>query len=386
MVQIMNKLKLVPLLFTTLVFQNFFAQPVVNGKITSLEISVKFASITFINEADTAQKHSTYSDSSGHYELSLVTGIEENNNSNVKSNIALAQNYPNPFSTSTAIQYYLNKSSDVSFKIYDLLGKEVRHYNLGTKQGGFYGIVWDGKNSKGLKVVPGIYFYRLQAGKDVISKKMVIGKGYGGSSTLSNSKFEINNSLGKSDSENFSTVKYTVVIESDSATSPLIVIKRFVNIEIPETGTLNFEVEKARIIMYESIEGIKLGDDSLSVIEKLGEPNHIEYPNFNGYSLVYQRGSIGNAEIIRVDLYPVDSASVVAISVDGSYSGKTEEGIGLGANREEVISKIGYPDYYDTNFPPTDYYDAMIQPPLIHGKFIFYYDQNFSVRQITFGP
>ncbi|KAB2848493.1 MAG: T9SS type A sorting domain-containing protein [Ignavibacterium sp.] len=382
----MNKLRLVTLLFTTLVFQNFFAQPVVNGKITSLEIPVKFASITFINEADTAQTFSTYTDSSGQYELSLVTGIEDYNNSTAQSNIALAQNYPNPFSTSTAIQYYLNKPSEVNFIIYDLLGKEVRHYNLGTKQGGFYGIVWDGKNSKGVKVVPGIYFYRLQAGKEIVSKKMVIGKGYGGSSTLSNSKFEINNSLRKSDLKNFSKVKYTVVIESDSATSPLIVIKKFVNIEIPETGNLDFEVEKARIIMYESIEGIRLGDDSLSVIEKLGEPSHIEYPNFNGYTLVYQRGAIGNVEIVRVDLYPVDSASVVAISVEGSYIGKTKEGVGLGTSRDEVISKIGYPDYYDQSLPPTDSYRKEVQPPLIQGQFLFYYDQDLKIRQIILGP
>ena len=66
----------------------------------------------------------TYSGQTGIPIILPPTGIE-NRLSDVPDEFAILQNYPNPFNPSTTIVYYLKKSSRVSVKIYNLLGREI---------------------------------------------------------------------------------------------------------------------------------------------------------------------------------------------------------------------------------------------------------------------
>ncbi|UCE66770.1 MAG: T9SS type A sorting domain-containing protein [Candidatus Zixiibacteriota bacterium] len=81
--------------------------------------------------------------------------------------ISFSSNYPNPFNTSTIIHFEVAKMSDVSLTIYDILGREVTTVLNETKQPGTYDIKFD---APGLS--SGVYFYRLQAGDMVETKRM----------------------------------------------------------------------------------------------------------------------------------------------------------------------------------------------------------------------
>ena len=91
------------------------------------------------------------------------------------ANLALLQNHPNPFNPSTTIGYYLPESGPVTLEIYDVSGRLVRRLlDRETKESGIHGTVWDGCDANGNRVQSGLYFYRLEAGKSTLSKKMIL--------------------------------------------------------------------------------------------------------------------------------------------------------------------------------------------------------------------
>jgi hypothetical protein len=88
--------------------------------------------------------------------------------------LALYQNHPNPFNPSTTISYSLPGSLPVNLTIYNLEGKRVVTLVDGNQTGGFKELIWNGRDSAGQPVSSGIYLYRLKAGKNVITRKMVM--------------------------------------------------------------------------------------------------------------------------------------------------------------------------------------------------------------------
>jgi hypothetical protein len=83
----------------------------------------------------------------------------------------LEQNYPNPFNPSTTIRYQLPVASEVKLEVYDVLGKKIATLVNERQSAGSYQVVW---NASGLS--SGTYFYRLQAGTFVETKKMILVK------------------------------------------------------------------------------------------------------------------------------------------------------------------------------------------------------------------
>jgi hypothetical protein len=75
----------------------------------------------------------------------------------------LAQNYPNPFNPSTTIEYSLPQRANVTLRIYDMLGQEVRTLATGVREAGNFKVVWDGRNNTGYTVSTGLYVYRIEA-------------------------------------------------------------------------------------------------------------------------------------------------------------------------------------------------------------------------------
>jgi len=86
----------------------------------------------------------------------------------------LFQNYPNPFNPSTSVKFQVPKTSDVTVKIYDMLGQEVRTLFASEVMRGTYSVEWDGMNDSGMQMSSGSYIYRMIAGDYVQSKKMVL--------------------------------------------------------------------------------------------------------------------------------------------------------------------------------------------------------------------
>jgi hypothetical protein len=83
----------------------------------------------------------------------------------------LEQNYPNPFNPTTTIKYQIPHRSNVSLKIYDIIGNEVAELVNAEQEVGYYNIDFNAA-----KFSSGVYFYRLQAGSFVQTRKMILMK------------------------------------------------------------------------------------------------------------------------------------------------------------------------------------------------------------------
>jgi flagellar hook assembly protein FlgD len=88
----------------------------------------------------------------------------------------LYQNAPNPFNPETTIGFVLRKSSPVSLKVYDLLGREVVTLSEGDKSKGEHRVVWNGADSRGMQVSSGVYLYRLIAEGREETRKMLLAR------------------------------------------------------------------------------------------------------------------------------------------------------------------------------------------------------------------
>ena len=101
-------------------------------------------------------------------DLSQVVGINENGISTA-DNFRLNQNYPNPFSPTTKLEFGISKLGFVSLKVYDIQGKEIADLVHEIKQPGYYNIQFDGSS-----LSSGIYFYRLESKGHVQTKSMML--------------------------------------------------------------------------------------------------------------------------------------------------------------------------------------------------------------------
>jgi hypothetical protein len=91
-----------------------------------------------------------------------------------RASFELGQNSPNPFNPTTRIRFTVPEDAKVSLVVYDVAGREVRTLVNGEQPANHYEIEWDAKDNRGEAVSSGVYFYRLQAGRHVQTKKMMV--------------------------------------------------------------------------------------------------------------------------------------------------------------------------------------------------------------------
>jgi sugar lactone lactonase YvrE len=106
-------------------------------------------------------------DFDGQFEYSNIIEVD----AGAPKQFALEQNYPNPFNPTTTISYQLPVASQVSLKVYDVLGREVMTLVNGRQDAGAYNF-----NFNASELSSGVYFYRLQTGSFVAIKKMLLVK------------------------------------------------------------------------------------------------------------------------------------------------------------------------------------------------------------------
>ena len=99
----------------------------------------------------------------------IITDV--NDDFNLVSEYRLNQNYPNPFNPSTTISYTIPTISNVSLKVFNILGKEVATIVNETKSAGNYSINF---NASGLS--SGVYFYQLTTDNFTSTKKFTLMK------------------------------------------------------------------------------------------------------------------------------------------------------------------------------------------------------------------
>jgi hypothetical protein len=87
---------------------------------------------------------------------SLPSGVGDDQPRSIPNAFLLAQNYPNPFNGTTTIEFHLARYGNVSLRVYDLLGREVKTLLEENRPPGLYKVRWDTKNAPS-----GVYFCRL---------------------------------------------------------------------------------------------------------------------------------------------------------------------------------------------------------------------------------
>jgi len=100
---------------------------------------------------------------------SKPTAINSRPENNLPRRFYLEQNYPNPFNPVTRIKYSVPKTSYLTIKVYDVMGREVATVFDGVQQAGNYTAILDGSN-----LTSGIYFYKMETNGFVETKKLVL--------------------------------------------------------------------------------------------------------------------------------------------------------------------------------------------------------------------
>jgi parallel beta-helix repeat protein len=103
----------------------------------------------------------------GAQEEQVTLDVEET--TGIPTSYMLGQNYPNPFNPTTAVSFQLPAVSDVKLVVYDILGREVEVLVNEKKNPGRYEVHFDAS-----RLASGVYFYRLEAGQFVSTKKLVV--------------------------------------------------------------------------------------------------------------------------------------------------------------------------------------------------------------------
>ncbi|MCB0726910.1 MAG: T9SS type A sorting domain-containing protein, partial [Ignavibacteriae bacterium] len=103
--------------------------------------------------------------------VKLIVGTVgiQNTTFGIPTEFSLNQNYPNPFNPTTNLEFGIPELGFVSLKIYDMLGKEVKTLINETKPAGRYRISFDGSD-----LASGVYYYKIQAGDFVETKRMLL--------------------------------------------------------------------------------------------------------------------------------------------------------------------------------------------------------------------
>lgn len=239
-----GKVLFISIIIQVILFSHVYSQSIsVCGRITSGRLPIHDASVTIIGHEDTTKKITALTDVLGYYEIDYLTSVELELN-DIPSEFELGQNYPNPFSASTTIPFKLNERSDIDVTIYDLLGREIQNFTIGSQAAGMHSIHWDGKNTFGQNVASGVYFYKLQSNGKSLFKKMILlhhSNAHFNNPNLSQPAFS--SSLHNiSNTGNAEGVCFTIRVENTSTTSPLIVPQEIENITIQNDTTINFSV------------------------------------------------------------------------------------------------------------------------------------------------
>jgi flagellar hook assembly protein FlgD len=88
--------------------------------------------------------------------------------------LTLYQNHPNPFNPSTLFRYYVPEHRTIRLAVYDVSGNLVRVLHAGSRGKGLHTCEWDGRDRNGVPASSGVYFCRLEGGKESVSRTIVL--------------------------------------------------------------------------------------------------------------------------------------------------------------------------------------------------------------------
>lgn len=92
------------------------------------------------------------------------------------ANLSVGASYPNPFTAETSLDVTLGRESSVSVEVFDVAGRRVRTIGLGRMPAGPARLTFDGLDDRKHALPSGVYFYRVRAGSETVTKKIVIAR------------------------------------------------------------------------------------------------------------------------------------------------------------------------------------------------------------------
>lgn len=106
--------------------------------------------------------------------VGIRTGIEETINKEILDQYYLSQNFPNPFNPTTIIRFQTLQVGNISIKIYNILGQEIKTVVSDRLSAGSHEVQWDGTDNFGNKVSSGIYIYRMETGTGYVKTRKLV--------------------------------------------------------------------------------------------------------------------------------------------------------------------------------------------------------------------
>ena len=106
--------------------------------------------------------------------INTITAVREYTGTSLPTEFALSQNYPNPFNPTTTIDFKVASAANVNISVFNVLGQRVRNLVDQDLAAGSYSTTWDGRDDSSQPLASGVYFYRLQSGSYVESRKMTL--------------------------------------------------------------------------------------------------------------------------------------------------------------------------------------------------------------------
>jgi hypothetical protein len=112
--------------------------------------------------------------------VALISGgldagpVAVGNGTELPTEFSVSQNYPNPFNPATTIEVNLGTQSDLTVRIFDVLGREVRTFSYERVPRGVHRVVWDGTSNTGASVSSGVYLCRVRAGERIAVRRMLL--------------------------------------------------------------------------------------------------------------------------------------------------------------------------------------------------------------------
>ncbi len=104
----------------------------------------------------------------------IMTTVVQQSGKNRPTSFHLQQNFPNPFNSRTRISYILVQNVKVKIDVLNIFGCRVTTLINASQSAGKHSLCWDGRDKRGKDLPSGLYFYRLQAGKNIAVKRCLL--------------------------------------------------------------------------------------------------------------------------------------------------------------------------------------------------------------------
>jgi hypothetical protein len=117
--------------------------------------------------------HANQSAASNEAAVAPATGV---GNTPPLTSLMVMQNRPNPFGTSSSFDLGLPAASSVKVEVFDVGGRRVASHALGNKPAGWQTVSMDARDDAGRPLASGVYFYRIHAAGETLTRKMVIAR------------------------------------------------------------------------------------------------------------------------------------------------------------------------------------------------------------------